>query len=96
MMNTNTALTFPTVHLNGTSRIDLQEQYHGAYMALQDALVALRQSCPNGRDYYPQGPEAFRKAVAEQESRIERLEAIQTEVKAIYASVIADLLDGGK
>lgn len=89
MMNTNTtpALTFPTVHLNGTSRIDLQEQYHGAYMAVHAAIVALRQACPNGRDYYPQGPDAFRRAVAEQESRVERLQSIQTELLAIYESV---------
>ena len=55
----------PTVHLNGTSREALLEQYTKAHNALEVGLNALCAAAPNGRDYYPQGPDAFAKAQAE-------------------------------
>jgi hypothetical protein len=52
----------PTVHLNGTAREELFEQYLSAGHALQDALAAMAKASPNGRDYYPSGPDALRVA----------------------------------
>ena len=48
----------PTVHLNGTSKCELMRQVMGARIALHTAIDALQQACPNGRDYYVQGPDA--------------------------------------
>jgi hypothetical protein len=49
----------PTFHLNGTSRDVLDQQYENALAKLQDAIKALEDASPNGRDYYLQGPNAF-------------------------------------
>ncbi len=55
----------PTVHLNGTSKDTLIEQWCTASSALLDAERAIQQCAPNARDYYPQGAEAFVAALDE-------------------------------
>lgn len=45
--------TFPTIHLNGTSKKDLLDGYRKAIDAIQDAVVALGSVEFNARDYYP-------------------------------------------
>ncbi len=52
----------PIVHLNGTSKEDLLQQYLDAGHALQAALEAMRGSYPNGRDYYPVGADGYQQA----------------------------------
>jgi hypothetical protein len=89
MMNTNTALTFPTVHMNGTGRQDLLDQYLTAANAVTAARHALHDTYPNGRDYYPQGPEAIQHAMNEHEARLERLAAVRAELLAL-AEAVAD------
>ena len=63
-----TDLTLPSIHLNGTGRRMLTEDYTTAYHALQTAIRAFQSIEFNARDYYPQGPDAYTKA------RQERLE----------------------
>jgi hypothetical protein len=77
----------PTVHLNGTSRAELQKQYEEAHTAIEHAITALAHAAPNGRDYYPQGAHAYGIAAREHESRVERLRNVQAELYAIYESV---------
>lgn len=48
-------MILPTIHLNGTSVKNLAEDNDRAYAALIEAIDALAQTAPNGRDYYPQG-----------------------------------------
>lgn len=62
-------MTFPTVHLNGTSGDDLFRQVCEAGSALRRALAAMSEAAPNARDYYPQGDLAFRAAVREHDER---------------------------
>lgn len=80
-------LTIPTVHLNGTSAEDLIQQYRKAYRATQDALKALAESAPHGRDYYVQSDGAFEKARKEHESRAERLRAVSDELLELALQV---------
>ena len=73
----------PTIHLNGSSPDRLLDGYTNAVTALTDALEALVHGAPNGRDYYPQGDDAFRQAAREHASRVERLTSVLTELSEI-------------
>lgn len=79
-------LTLPTVHLNGTSRRELVAGYAQAYEAVTAALDTLTHSdVLNARDYYvSRDPDAFRKAVAEHQSRVAKLQSVQAELLALY------------
>ena len=80
--------TFPTIHLNGTSAKSLLQDYCDAMLAIEKAQVALAKCSPNGRDYYPQGDEALRKAIKEHNRRAEKLREVWTEIEeiALYVS----------
>lgn len=80
-------MTFPTVHLNGTSAQDLLEGYERAHEALREAMEALAQAAPNGRDYYVQQPGAFESAIAEHQSRMTRLRDVSLELEALAEHV---------
>lgn len=80
-------MTKPTIHLNGTSRKDLAEGYEAAFRAVTDAAEALTKSCPNGRDYYPQGSDAFDAAVKEHRARREKLESVKGELMELWEAV---------
>lgn len=55
-------MTLPTIHLNGTSSKTLEEDYEKAYRAIHAAMDSFGAIEFNGRDYYPQGPDAFKAA----------------------------------
>jgi len=80
-------LTTPTVHLNGTGRQNLIDQYADAYQALNDALQVLALSHPNARDYYVQGPDAFPRAADEHDDRMQRFTTVRDELLALYNAV---------
>jgi hypothetical protein len=79
----------PTIHLNGTSQDALLEQVTAAATAVFRACVALNQASPHGRDYYPQGENAFTQARAEHADRMARLTDVYRELEVI-AQAIAD------
>lgn len=58
-------MTYPTIHLNGTSLKELIQQTNDASMALQVAIKVLADMSPHGRDYYPQGPDAHAAALSQ-------------------------------
>jgi hypothetical protein len=70
----------PTIHLNGTSRKTLLEQARTAATALDAAIEAMRGMSPNGRDFYPQGDDAIRDAIAEHAQRLRVLQQMRDEV----------------
>ena len=70
----------PIVHLNGTSKAMLLEELDGAYRALDDALCAMAQAAPNGRDYYPE-PGRMEKAVAQHERRMRTIRDLRDELE---------------
>lgn len=81
-------MTLPTIHLNGTSKESLIDDLCTASDALNAAYEALKQTAPNGRDYYPQGPEAFAKAGGEHLDRLKRLNAIKKEIDDIALALV--------
>lgn len=77
----------PRVHRNGTSRDELTSQLEAVISALQTALQAAERAAPNGRDYYPLGPEVLTVALAEHRSRVERLQAVREEYAGIWEAI---------
>ena len=71
----------PIIHMNGTSKRALIDQLCTAYRAVQDAMDALRQASPNGRDFYPE-PGRLQKAEAQHRARQERLQAVLESLEA--------------
>lgn len=82
----------PTIHLNGTSGEALLDQVTTAAQAAQELLRALFAASPNGRDYYPQGPDALRQAETEYRSRVARVQSVLTELDK-FALAIAYSID---
>jgi len=77
----------PTIHLNGTSKADLLEGYLDVLAAGRDLREALCKAAPNGRDYYPQGTQAYTDAAADHMARLKRLESIIKEIEQIATAV---------
>lgn len=76
-------MPLPTIHLNGTSKGELLRQLQDAVIAIGDAEIAVQRACPNGRDYYPQGPDAINAALDEHRARMARLRSVREELEAI-------------
>lgn len=87
-------MEFPTIHLNGTSKRELLEQYTEASHAVDAALDALYKAGPNGRDYYVQSASALYKAQDEHYARIKKLREVKQELDDI-ALHVADA-EGGR
>lgn len=81
------APTIPTVHLNGTSGTTLVEEYQGAYEAIDRAIDALAATTCNGRDFYPQGPDAYHQAREERQQALQKLREAQEYVELIWAGI---------
>jgi hypothetical protein len=79
----------PTVHLNGTSGLDLEAQYETATTKVHEAIRALQDASPNARDYYVQSDNAFAIARQEHVERLDLLGCVARELSAIYQSVLA-------
>ncbi len=80
-------MQLPTIHSNGTSRIRLVESLCEVSNKLNDAYESMREAAPNGRDYYPQGPEALQQATREHLDRMRRLDEIKAEVDALAYAI---------
>jgi len=77
----------PTIHLNGTSEESLLDGVCEAGKAVRQAIDALYACAPNGRDYYPQGANAFALATEEHRSRIARLTSVLDELQALAEGI---------
>ena len=86
-MPTTTNLTVPSVHLNGTGRKTLQEDYFRAYRALDEAIEAFYKIEFNARDYYVQDDGAFFKARTERECELQRFAQIKAYLEAHLISL---------
>ena len=84
-------LAIPTIHLNGSNKATMLEDLANAREAIRDAIRALGETMPNGRDYYPQGHGALAQAQAEHRARVDALADVMNELMAL--SVAID--DGG-
>jgi hypothetical protein len=80
-------MMLPTIHMNGTSARALRWGYCEAISAIQTALEALACAAPNGRDYYPQGPDACVTANAEHDARKQALMKVLNELQVLAEHV---------
>lgn len=85
---TDKQITVPTVHINGTGANDLLSQYEHAFSAVTDAIRAVTEAAPHGRDYYVHGPDAYQAARNEHLDRVRRLQTVAEELIALHASVL--------
>ncbi len=74
------AIIAPIVHLNGTSKDMLLHYLDEAYIALENAALAVMQCSPNGRDYYPQ-PGLMQKAEGQHRRRMQTIRDLQKEIE---------------
>lgn len=80
-------MQMPMIHLNGSDRDTLAQQYIDAVYAMNDAIATVRQIDVNGRDYYPISDDASSIARKEHQARINALENIWRELTAIAVHV---------
>jgi hypothetical protein len=64
----------PILNNNGSSAFDLIDQRRHAMDALLEAIDALKQCTPNGRDY----PSQYDRRIADRETHFDRLSALHT------------------
>jgi hypothetical protein len=76
-------MQLPVIHLNGSNPEELFYQVCAALGAIREAAFALETCTPNGRDYYPAGPEALQQALREHQSRQEKLQQIRKELEEL-------------
>ncbi len=62
---------------------DAGKRYERAHAAVSDAMDALKDTAPNGRDYYPQGAAAIEEAQHEHAKRMEALRRVYAELTEI-------------
>lgn len=80
-------MTFPTVHPNGTPKETLCKGYEDVYDALDNALTLMKEAAPNGRDYYPQGDDAFANACNEHRERAAKIREVMKELESLIGHV---------
>lgn len=74
--------TLPTIHLNGTGADNLEREYRAVRQAVATAADALAAATCNARDFYPQDPEAWRRAQAERAEMFELLRQVSDYAEA--------------
>lgn len=80
-------IMIPIIHLNGTSKKDLVDQYENAIQALEEALQVVLKSAPNGRDYYPLGEGAYGIAFNQHVTRIGKINSVISELSSIVEQI---------
>ena len=68
--------TLPTIHLNGTSAQNLEDEYRAVRHAVTAASDALAAATCNARDFYPQEPGAWQRARAERDEAFRLLQVV--------------------
>lgn len=81
-------MQFPVIHLNGTDGATLRDNYLLARNAAEALLKALRECCPNGRDYYPISQSAATAAMQEHIQRLAKVEDVRRDMEALALWVI--------
>lgn len=76
-------MIYPTVHLNGTSREELEYQFSGALAAIEVALDRIAAAAPNGRDYYSTGSQAIDRATEEHRAAMEQVQKVRDRYLAL-------------
>ena len=80
------SLVFPVRTLHGDS--SLADDWLTVRASVMDLLRVVEAAAPNGRDYYPQGPDAFRIAVEERAAISACLSALAEQLYAVAERLI--------
>ena len=80
--------TAPTIHLNGTGYDTLYKEYKSAYKAVKEAINSVCDATMNGRDYYPQGDDAFFQARKEREDALEHLRIVEHYLEGMLVGIM--------
>lgn len=83
-------IKIPSVHMNGDTRKTLVAQHRAVYNKARDLLDALTEASPNGRNYYVQGDDAIKQAVAEARARYAAVHAIKADAETILLAIMED------
>ena len=83
-----TVTATPRLHSNGTSGEDLREGYMRVLEVVEDAIRAMRQIAPHGRDYYVQPGDALHRAREEHRVRVDRLLELKADIETLAESVV--------
>ena len=76
------AITLPTIHLNGTGAQSLVDEYRAVRKAVNAADDALVAATCNGRDFYPQGSNAYYTARRERDAMLDMLRQVRSYAEA--------------
>ena len=79
--------TIPTIHLNGTSKDTLTAEYYAAYKAIKESINTLLDATLNGRDYYPQGSDAYYQARAERQDALSKLHQVKSYIEDMITGI---------
>jgi hypothetical protein len=82
-----TDITIPTIHLNGSSKQFLIDQWSKTMEMLRLSMDCMRDCTPNGRDYYPQGEGVTEKARDEHADRSRKIQEVHDELMQIAIGV---------
>ena len=80
-------LIIPTVHLNGTGKDTLVNEYVNAMSAMDKAIETFRKITVHGRDYYPQGNNAINEALHQRSKQLEELMTVRNELETIAIAI---------
>jgi hypothetical protein len=80
-------MMIPTIHLNGTGAETLMRELNAAIDGIDVAYTAVSHMTVHGRDYYPQGQQAYQVARIEQERRLRCLIEIKNELLEMYLKI---------
>jgi hypothetical protein len=82
-------VTFPTIHLNGTSASELVEAIETAARSIETVCDDLMKTAPNMRDYYPQkdGTQAFERARDALQSDLTAMHNILHRLRATWENI---------
>lgn len=84
--NTTQPLELPVIHLNGTSARQLRDGYAEAHLAVAEAIEKIEACDPtHSRDYYPSGPDAWKRAQEASRKRYMDLQRVKAEFLKLAA-----------
>lgn len=81
-------MMLPRVNLNGTTGKALLELNLAVVQRLRDAITALLEACPHGRDYQTMAPGAHREALEDHRARVASLQDVLAEVEEIVDHLV--------
>ena len=79
----------PTIHLNGTAKVDLLNEHEAAIRAVSNAIETVNLITVHGRDYYPQGAEAYAEARQEMNVRLDALRTVRDGLLVLWQEIQA-------